>query len=355
MLRQCKSKSYAPGFTLIELLVVVAIIALLISILLPSLGEARENAKRVKCGAGLQQIGRAVATCYAENQDYGPTHDDGEANTGGADWHLYTFVDVLFDMHYMQDLKAGVCPSDKRPDDVMVEKVTTGGYNYHYVNVFNANETPTPGVRTSYTLNWIMQHNFKEDRHPDAARQVYAADGWWPWFCSLNAYWIVNGSTGAPSGSPNTDATRVAWRHGKKRYTELLYRDGHVSSLTPLKGNLQYGTFDTSLSFTWLPGEGTLRARDQNYLNKVDLTIQASIPDEIKKDPRCRTTSANGVNLQAPNRYPYCTYAKAGIAGAKKYTANAVYPYDFPDSLSAVYRTQNQLWKELPADPNKRW
>ena len=56
-----------PAFTLIELLVVVAIISLLISILLPSLKEARVQAKKVVCMANLNQVSTGLQL-YA--QDY---------------------------------------------------------------------------------------------------------------------------------------------------------------------------------------------------------------------------------------------------------------------------------------------
>ncbi|MGN6370419.1 MAG: prepilin-type N-terminal cleavage/methylation domain-containing protein [Phycisphaerae bacterium] len=49
-------KRTMSGFTLIELLVVVAIIALLIAILLPSLGKARENARTAVCATHMRQI-----------------------------------------------------------------------------------------------------------------------------------------------------------------------------------------------------------------------------------------------------------------------------------------------------------
>jgi len=67
-------RRHRPGFTLIELLVVVAIIALLIAILLPSLNRARDSAKKTVCASNLKGCGTAIGVYAAQWSDFVPVY-----------------------------------------------------------------------------------------------------------------------------------------------------------------------------------------------------------------------------------------------------------------------------------------
>jgi prepilin-type N-terminal cleavage/methylation domain-containing protein len=84
------------GFTLVELLVVIGIIALLVSMLLPALGRAREAASSVACLANLRSIVQAMRLYAAENNDaiLGSGNTTGKRffNTSSSTWNLNNWM-----------------------------------------------------------------------------------------------------------------------------------------------------------------------------------------------------------------------------------------------------------------------
>lgn len=80
-----RSGADGSGFTLIELLVVIAIIALLIGILLPALGKARDAARRVKDEAQIRGHGQSMISYSSDNKDWFPVMPLRSLPTGRSD------------------------------------------------------------------------------------------------------------------------------------------------------------------------------------------------------------------------------------------------------------------------------
>lgn len=103
------------GFTLIELLVVVAIIALLLSIVVPSLNRAKIYAQRIMCGNNLRQQALGIML-YAEQ-------NDSRVPWTAAGWWLWdvSFWSTNQIKHYagFQDNKTFFCPGNRMatPED----------------------------------------------------------------------------------------------------------------------------------------------------------------------------------------------------------------------------------------------
>lgn len=74
-----RKKNHSPcrmgAFTLIELLVVISIIAVLMAIMMPSLGKVRRRAQSVTCTANLKNMNVGYLTYVAENGDRFPSYD----------------------------------------------------------------------------------------------------------------------------------------------------------------------------------------------------------------------------------------------------------------------------------------
>jgi prepilin-type N-terminal cleavage/methylation domain-containing protein len=101
----------ARAFTLVELLVVIGIIALLIAILMPALGRAREQSLRTKCMANHRQIMTAFIMYASENRMAVPFMNSNQIESGGTykgpGW-LYQYTSAAGNGHDKEsDVEAG--------------------------------------------------------------------------------------------------------------------------------------------------------------------------------------------------------------------------------------------------------
>lgn len=196
VIRRCRPVGTVPGFTLIELLVVVAIIALLLAILLPSLQSARQQSKAAKCLAQLRVLGQGIILYANDYQDALPPGRlpkfgscDTYADIFGGRKFRPTFVAMMSaavgappfadpmpcknltdrygEVGDMQNFSYGVyyCPSTPEWLD---ERNGSYGYNYQFLGNSRLFDETDP---SSYK-NWSVP--LTRIRHP--GRTVAAAD-----------------------------------------------------------------------------------------------------------------------------------------------------------------------------------
>ncbi|MBN1846666.1 MAG: prepilin-type N-terminal cleavage/methylation domain-containing protein [Sedimentisphaerales bacterium] len=148
------------GFTLIELLIVIAIIALLLALLVPSLQDAKGQAKAAMCQSNLKQWSRSVALYAEQYRDrlWADAYAFGHEGLPG-DW-----MEVLRPFYGNLD---GIrcCPVATRPsEDTSGER--RGSIDTCWGVPGDVTETSRGGFWGSYGLNrWVTNSHSEDDRN----------------------------------------------------------------------------------------------------------------------------------------------------------------------------------------------
>ena len=141
--RRTMTRRVCKGFTLIELLVVVGIIGLLMAILLPALGRAREEAMKIQCASNLRQWGSSL-TMYAND------HNNMLPNAGDPPGGPLAWINQRLYLHAVQEWDPQHSWHDFNRQYLLEEAVRDierGSYEVHFC--------PTAGQEGR---NWALIH-----------------------------------------------------------------------------------------------------------------------------------------------------------------------------------------------------
>jgi prepilin-type N-terminal cleavage/methylation domain-containing protein/prepilin-type processing-associated H-X9-DG protein len=249
------------AFTLIELLVVVAIIALLIAILLPSLGKARDRANTTVCASNLRSWNSVMAVYQSSYDGFQLPCRMFAGSASNWGWYGASLTGPCMGMNIADSsngtysaamsakiIKMLVCPANVHPQgtDPLATPSWVGGYTYNQTMGYGTTKeadwlagTPAAwqGAGTNYPNGWMP---VKRDLLP---RQQLLMLDVRNLTCNINnndnAFAKLTGSSTyllPPNGTDQTTNMQEAGiPHASGKKSNMLFADGEVICDDPQK------------------------------------------------------------------------------------------------------------------------
>lgn len=251
------------GFTLIELLVVIGVIAILIGILLPALGAARNTARATACAARLQQLGVALSLYFGDYdntlpQAVGPLPGGGQAVIGalfGGRRGTLAFYGIdsigAASRPLNRYLSLPAASQTESPDSPEPELTA-------FRSPVDRGATDLPGIGrvesmytllgSSYTLN---DHDLRGDEFPTLVpRRADGGGGPMPPVAQPSRTWVI-GSHPIYNYESNGDRG-MAWYDKSLPEANLLFLDMHARA----RVKIPPGVINTTPDYTFLAEPG---------------------------------------------------------------------------------------------------
>ena len=219
------------GFTLIELLVVIAIIAILASLLIPTLAKAKGTALRTVCTSNMKQWGVSVQLYAGDHDDFFPDATEEDLNWAGPKlqtfWTSYLFKQVKGETK--DRFNVIYCPTQKwhrHVDNILqgAQQASSIVIGYQYLPHRNI-KSPYWNYNSHGLGGWADKKKFGGPfKNAPIMVDVYQGEG-----TSSGDNFSMNSWFFDPGHQPYSSH---ADRSGMATGANFLWEDGHVQWLT---------------------------------------------------------------------------------------------------------------------------